>query len=73
MTRIDTANRRENVQALAAMKQGGTKLLTPPPAEAARWRDIGVTTSRELDQQNTFTPAVVAAIRRVLASLRGGN
>ena len=73
MTRIDTANRRENVQALAAMKLGGTKLLTPPPAEAARWRDIGVTTSRQLDQQNTFTPAVVAAIRRVLASLRGGN
>jgi len=73
MARIDTTNRRENVQALAAMKHGGTQLLTPPPVEAARWRDIGVTTSRQLEQQNAFTPAVTAAIRRVLASLRGGN
>jgi TRAP-type C4-dicarboxylate transport system substrate-binding protein len=73
MTRIDTTNRGENVQALAAMKQGGTKLLTPPPAEATRWREIGITTARQLEQENTFTPAVIAAIRRVLASMRGGN
>ncbi len=73
MGRIDTANRGENVQALAAMKQGGTKLLTPPPAEATRWREIGIATARQLEQENTFTPAVIAAIRRVLASMRGGN
>jgi TRAP-type C4-dicarboxylate transport system substrate-binding protein len=73
MSRIDTSNRRENVQALAAMKQGGTQLLTPPPTEAARWREIGVTTGKQLEQENTFNPATVAAIRRVLASQRGGN
>lgn len=73
MNRIDTANRRENVQALNAMKQGGTKVLTPPPAEATRWREIGVTTAKQLDQKNTFTPATIAAIRRVLAEKRGGK
>jgi hypothetical protein len=55
------------------MKQGGTQLLTPPPTEAARWREIGVTTGKQLEQENTFNPATVAAIRRVLASQRGGN
>jgi len=73
MTRIDTANRRDNVQALAAMQKGGTKLLTSPPAEAARWREIGVSTARQLQQQNAFSPAVVAAIQRVLATQRGGH
>lgn len=73
MARIDSANRRENVQALAAMKQGGTQFLTPPPTEAARWREIGVTTARQLEQEKTFTPAMIATIRRVLANLRGGN
>jgi TRAP-type C4-dicarboxylate transport system substrate-binding protein len=73
MNRIDASNRRENVQALAAMKQGGTQLLPTPPAEAARWREIGVTTARQLEQMNAYSPAVLAAIRRVLASQRGGN
>ena len=73
MNRIDAANRRENVQALAAMKKGGTTVVTPPPAEAARWREIGVTTTRQLEQQGTFTPAVMASIRKVLATLRGGH
>jgi TRAP-type C4-dicarboxylate transport system substrate-binding protein len=73
MTRIDTANRRDNVQALAAMQKGGTKLLTSPPAEAARWREIGVSTARQLQQQNAFSPPVVAAIQRVLATQRGSH
>jgi TRAP-type C4-dicarboxylate transport system substrate-binding protein len=73
MNRIDTANRRDNVQALAAMQKGGTKLTTPPPAEAARWRDIGVSTARQLQQQNAFSPAVTSAIQRVLATQRGGH
>jgi len=73
MTRIDTANRRDNVQALAAMQKGGTKLLTSPPAEAARWREIGVSTARQLQQQNAFSPPVVAAIQHVLATQRGGH
>src|SRR5207344_2846112 len=73
MNRIDAANRRENVQALAAMQKGGTKLITPPPAEAAGWREIGVSTARQLQQQNAYTPAVVAAIQRVLATQRGGH
>ena len=73
MTRIDTANRRDNIQALAAMQKGGTKMITPPPAEAARWREIGVSTARQLQLQNAFTPAVTAAIQRVIAAQRGGH
>jgi len=73
MTRIDALNRRDNVQALAAMQQGGTKMITPPPAEAARWREIGVSTSRQLEQQNAFSPQVMAAIQRILATQRGGH
>ncbi len=73
MTRIDASNRRENVQAIAAMKQGGTKLLTPAPAEAARWREIGITTARQLEQQNAFSAPTIAAIRRILANERGGK
>ena len=73
MTRIDTANRHDNVQALQAMQQGGTKMLTPPPAEAARWREIGVMTANQMEQQNAFSPTVMAAIRRVLAAQRGGH
>lgn len=73
MARIDASNRRENVQAIAAMKQGGTKLLTPPPAEATRWREIGITTARQMEQQNAFSAPTIAAIRRILASERGGK
>ncbi len=73
MNRIDAANRRENVQAMNAMKQGGTKIVTPPPAEAARWREIGVTTANQLEQKNTFTPGLLAKIRSTLAGKRGGK
>lgn len=73
MSRIDLSNRHENVAAVAAMRNGGTMLLTPPPDEATRWRDIGVATARQMEQQNAFTPAVIAAIRRVLASQRSGK
>ncbi len=73
MDRIDAANRRENVQALAAIRKGGTQVLTPSPVEAARWREIGTTTTRQFEQQGVFTPAVMASIRRVLASQRGGK
>jgi len=73
MNRIDAANRRENVQALAAIKKGGTQVLTPSPTEATRWREIGVTTTRQLDKANTFTPAVMANIHRILATQRGGK
>lgn len=73
MTRIDTTNRRENVQALEAMKKSGTKMITPPPAEAARWREIGVATMRQLEQQSAFTPSVMTTIHQMLTSLRGGH
>lgn len=73
MARIDAANRRENVQAVAAMEKGGTKLLAPPPAEAARWREIGVATARQLEQQNAFSAPAIATIRRILATERGGK
>lgn len=71
MDRIDANNRRENVQALAAIRKGGAQVLTPTPAEAARWREIGTTTTRQLEQQNAFTPAVMQAIRKQLAAQRG--
>lgn len=73
MNRIDGANRKENVQALNAMKQGGTKVMTPPPAEAARWREIGITTANQLEQKGTFTPGLLAKIRATLAAKRGGK
>jgi TRAP-type C4-dicarboxylate transport system substrate-binding protein len=73
MTRIDTANRHDNVLALQAMEKGGTKLIAPPPAELARWREIGVATQRQLEQQNAFWPATMAAVQHVLASVRGGH
>lgn len=73
MNRIDGNNRRENVQALAALRKGGAIVVTPPPAEAARWREIGATTARQLEQQGTFTPAVMATIRKQLATMRGGR
>jgi TRAP-type C4-dicarboxylate transport system substrate-binding protein len=73
MGRIDTANRHDNVLALEAMKKGGTKIITPPPVEAARWHDIGVTTTRQLEQQNVFSPSLMPMIHKMLAGLRGGH
>jgi TRAP-type C4-dicarboxylate transport system substrate-binding protein len=73
MARIDTTNRQENVQAMAAMQKGGTKLITPSTPEAAHWREIGVTTTRQLEQQNAFSPSVMPTIHKILASLRGGH
>jgi TRAP-type C4-dicarboxylate transport system substrate-binding protein len=73
MNRIDANNRRENVQALAALRKGGTQVLTPSATEATRWREIGVTTTRQLEQQGAFSPAVMQAIQKQLASQRGAK
>ena len=73
MDRIDASNRKDNVGALAAMKQGGLTVVSPPPAEATRWRDIGVATTAQLQKEGAFSPAVMAAIQKQLAATRAGH
>ncbi|MBP6626139.1 MAG: TRAP transporter substrate-binding protein DctP [Arenimonas sp.] len=66
--RMDANVRRDDVSALAAMKKQGLVVAPLDPAESARWRAVGAEVSAQMEADGTFSPEVMAAVRRALAA-----
>ena len=66
--RMDVAVRRDDAAALAAMKKQGMTITSLDPAEAKRWRELGLKVTAELEASRSISPEMLAAVRRALAA-----
>ncbi len=62
--RMDVNIKRDDAAALAAMKKQGLVLTTLEPAEAARWRQIGVQVTNDMEKEQHLSTAMLAAMRK---------
>ena len=61
--RVDEAVRRDDVAALEAMKRQGLIVVTPTPADAAYFREVGQRVVARLEAEAGVSPSILAAIR----------
>lgn len=66
--RMDANVRRDDVSALAAMKKQGLVVSPLDPAEASRWRSVGAEVTAQMEADGSFSPEVMAAVRRALSA-----
>jgi TRAP-type C4-dicarboxylate transport system substrate-binding protein len=62
--RMDAAIKRDDVAALAAMKKQGLQVNQMPPAEVARWKQIGAKVTQDMIAAGHISGPLVAAIRK---------
>jgi len=61
--RVDQTIRRDDVAALEAMKKQGLVVVTPTPADAAYFRQVGQRVVAQLESGGKVSPQILAAIR----------
>ena len=66
--RVDQTIRRDDVAALEAMKKQGLTVVTPTPADAEYFRDVGRRVLARLEAEQGISPAVLNAIREAKAA-----
>jgi TRAP-type C4-dicarboxylate transport system substrate-binding protein len=66
--RVDTAIRRDDVAALAAMKKQGLQVSQLDAAETARWKQIGAKVTQDMQAAGRISPPLVATIRKTIGS-----
>lgn len=67
---IDAANRRDNAQALEALRGQGLEVIAPSQQERALWQSIGDSALERLVSEDVVTADFLAAIQSTLAPLR---
>lgn len=67
---IDAANRRDNAQALEALRGQGLELIAPSADERALWQSIGDAALEQLVREEVVSAGFLADIRARLAPLR---
>ena len=65
--RVDQTIRRDDAAALEAMKRQGLQVVTPTPADAEYFREVGRRVMVKLEAQQKVSPGVLAAIREAKA------
>ncbi len=66
--RVDQTIRRDDVAALEAMKKQGLTVVTPTPADAEYFREVGRKVLAKLEAEQGISPAVLKAIRDAKAA-----
>ncbi|MGL6290503.1 MAG: TRAP transporter substrate-binding protein DctP [Silanimonas sp.] len=66
--RVDQTIRRDDIAALEAMKKQGLTVVTPTPADAEYFREVGRTVLAKLEAEQGISPAVLKAIRDAKAA-----
>ena len=61
--RIDQTIRRDDVAALEAMRRQGLEVVTPTPADAAFFRDVGAKVIAQLEREQGISPSLLKALR----------
>lgn len=68
--RMDTANRKENARAKAALRNQGIEFLTPSDDDRAVWEQTIERAIRELEQDDYFTSGMVQRVRGLVREYR---
>jgi TRAP-type C4-dicarboxylate transport system substrate-binding protein len=66
--RVDQTIRRDDAAALEAMKKQGLAVVTPTPADAQYFREVGQRVVARLEAEQGISPAVLKAIRDAKAA-----
>ena len=66
--RVDQTIRRDDAAALAAMKRQGLVVVTPTPADAEYFREVGRRVMAQLEAEKLVSPEILAAIREAKAA-----
>ncbi len=66
--RVEVQGKLADQAALAAMKKQGLVVTTLDPAEATRWRDVGVRVRRKMAADGSFSPQVMTALTQALGT-----
>lgn len=66
--RVDQTIRRDDVAALEAMKKQGLTVVTPTPADAEYFREVGRRVLARLEAEQGISPTILKAIRDAKAS-----
>lgn len=66
--RVDQTIRRDDVAALEAMKRQGLTVVTPTPADAEYFREVGRKVVAALEAEQGVSPAILKAIRDAKAA-----
>lgn len=66
--RVDQTIRRDDVAALEAMKKQGLAVVTPTPADAEYFREVGRKVLARLEAEQSISPSVLKAIRDAKAT-----
>jgi len=66
--RVDQTIRRDDVAALEAMKKQGLTVVTPTPADAEYFRQVGRKVTAALEAEQGVSPAILKAIRDAKAT-----
>jgi len=72
-TRIDAANRRDNLAAQAALKQQGIEYVSLPKASLDAWYAIGDKAIIRLKQENSYSPAAYKNITDHIAAAKASH
>ncbi len=72
-SRIDSVGRKDNDEALAALKKQGVDIYTPATEEQKSWQLIGDIANKQLVSENAFAPELLAALHKVLDEARGAG
>lgn len=70
---IDAANRRDNAQALEALRGQGLELIAPSAAERTLWQSIGDAALEQLVREDVVSADFLADIRARVAPLRAAD
>jgi TRAP-type C4-dicarboxylate transport system substrate-binding protein len=66
--KVDQTIRRDDVAALEAMKKQGLTVVTPTPADAEFFREVGRRVLARLEAEQGISPAILKAIRDAKAT-----
>ena len=66
--RVDQTIRRDDVAALEAMKKQGLTVVTPTPADAEYFREVGRRVLARLEAEQGICPTILMAIRDAMAT-----
>lgn len=68
--RIDQQNRKDNEAARATLEKQGVKMEKPSADEVKFWQQIGDDATKQLGNEKTFTPDMLAAVQNALKEFR---
>ncbi len=71
--RIDSIGRKDNDEALAALKKQGVAIYTPSAEEQKSWQLIGEAANKQLASENVFSPEMLATLHKSLDEARGAG